>query len=139
MLQNLGFQRFRNKLPWLLQGGLLLNVENLKIQARVVFVSPPFEMSFSLHRGQLLWSPQVVFRILGLQVCHLSRCVIRIVSFSSSIMFGLFCYSLKGKCFVSVRTCLGSVNGVFCFEMMWNPVQKVSDLEFIIVTCTFVH
>jgi hypothetical protein len=117
----------------------LLNVENLKIQARVVFVSPPFEMSFSLHLVQLLWSPQVVFRILGLQVCHLSRCVIRIVSFSSSIMFGLFCYSLKRKCFVSVRTCLGSVNGVFGFEMMWNPVQKVSDLEFIIVTCTFVH
>ena len=139
MLQNLGSQRFRNKLPWLLQGGLLLNVENLKIQARVVFVNPPFEMSFSLHLVQLLWSPQVVFRILGLQVCHLSKCVIRIVSFSSSIMFGLFSYSLKGKCFVSVHTCLGSVNGVFCFEMMWNPVQKVSDLEFNIVTCTFGH
>ncbi|KAJ6901367.1 hypothetical protein NC651_019198 [Populus alba x Populus x berolinensis] len=35
------------------------------------FCEPPFEMSFLLHLVQLLWSPQVVFRILGLQALSL--------------------------------------------------------------------
>jgi hypothetical protein len=75
VLQNLAL-RFQNKLPWLLQRGLLLNVENLKIQAKAVSVSPPFEMSFLLPLVQMLQSPQVAFRIQGHQVCHFSARII---------------------------------------------------------------
>ena len=76
VLQNLGSLRFQNKLPWLLPRGLLLNVENLKIQAKVVSVTPPFEMSFLLPLEQMSQSPRVAFRIQGHQVCHFSVCII---------------------------------------------------------------